>query len=85
MTHYPAFILLESTLGARGRSRYRLDCDSVTVAPGGLVVEGVEVRRLLAISWAPEYVSFAAWGERHRYKVGPVAVVRPRRALFPFS
>lgn len=85
MTHHPASILLESTRGPRGRTEYRLDCDSVTVAPGGLVVEGVEIRRLLALSWAPEIVSFDAWGQCHRYKVGPVAVVRPRRAIFPFA
>ncbi|MCY1206792.1 hypothetical protein D9M72_183700 [compost metagenome] len=85
MTHHPGSILLESTHGAQGRIEYLLGCDSVTVAAGGLVVEGVEVRRLLALSWAPEYVSFNAWGQRQRYKVGPVAIARPRRALFPFA
>jgi hypothetical protein len=84
-THFPGTLLLEESRLTRGAASLQLDCGSITVAPGGLVVEGVEVRQLLALAWAPHYLSFEWGGHSYNFNVAGVAVIRPTSALFPFA
>lgn len=84
-TYLPGTILLEASGGKRGASALRLHCKSVTIAPGGVVVDGIAVRHLLAIAWNPEYLSFDFHGESYRIRVTSLGIVRPERALFQFA
>lgn len=81
-TYCPDSILLEGSGGKPGANALRLHCKRVTLAPGGVVVDGVAVRHLLTMAWNPEYLSFELQGESHRFRVISLGIVRPDRALF---
>ncbi|MGO4302519.1 hypothetical protein [Cupriavidus sp. RAF12] len=83
MTAYlPASILLEAHYFGDDAEMLRLPCASVTVQGGAIVVDGVEIRHLRALRWTPDYLSFDAGGDRHRYPVSRPAVVGPQAARF---
>ncbi|CAJ0876862.1 MULTISPECIES: hypothetical protein [unclassified Ralstonia] len=82
---FPRTILIEEARLAEGAASLRLDCESITVAPGGLTVDGVEVRQLLALGWTPRCLSFESNGQAYHFDINGVAVIRPSRAVFPFA
>lgn len=77
-----ASILLEAHYFGDDAELLHLPCASVTVQSGAIVVEGLETRFLHGLRWTPDYLSFEAGGDRHRYPVSRPAVVGPQAARF---
>ena len=77
-----ASILLEAHYFGDDAELLHLPCDSVTVHGGAIVVDGLETRYLRNLRWTPDYLSFEAGGDRHRYPVSRPAVVGPQVARF---
>ncbi len=77
-----ASILLEAHYFGDDAEMLRLPCDSVTVQGGAIVVDGLETRHLRGLRWTPDYLSFDAGGDHHRYPVSRPAVVGPQAARF---
>lgn len=77
-----ASILLEAHYFGDDAELLRLPCDSVTVQGGAILVDGVEIRHLRGLRWTPDYLSFDAGGDHHRYPVSRPAVVGPQAARF---
>ncbi|MRS98062.1 hypothetical protein GJQ57_05255 [Ralstonia pickettii] len=83
--HFPKTLLIEEHRLAEGAAALRLDCESITVGPGGLTADGVQVRQLLALDWTPHCLSFESNGQAYNFDIDGVAVIRPSRATFPFA
>jgi len=77
-----ASILLEAHYFGDDAELLRLPCDRVTVQGGAIVVDGLETRILRGLRWTPDYLSFEAGGDHHRYPVSRPAVVGPQAARF---
>ena len=75
-----ASILLEAHYFGDDAELLRLPCDCVTVHGGAIVVTGLETRYLHGLRWTPDYLSFEAGGDHHRYPVSRPAVVGPLAA-----
>ncbi len=82
--HFPKTLLIEESRDA-DRASLRLECESITVAPGGLTADGVEVSQLLALNRTPRHLSFESNGQAYSFDINGVAVIRPNRAIFPFA
>ncbi|WP_152545582.1 hypothetical protein [Ralstonia pickettii] len=83
--HFPKTLLIEEHRRSEGAAALRLDCGSITIASGGLTVDGVEARHLLALDWTPHCSSFESNGQAYSFDINGVAVIRPSRAVFPFA
>lgn len=83
--HFPTTFLIEEGRLAEGATALRLDCESITIAAGGLAVDGVEVRQLVALGWTPRCLSFESNGQAYNFDIVGVVVIRPSRAIFPFA
>lgn len=76
-------ISLESDpIGGHAES-LRLPCAAVRVTGGVLLVNGLHTSLLAQLPWPPDYLSFEAGGERHRFPVARPAITGPRAARFP--
>ncbi|MBA9845634.1 MAG: hypothetical protein QM625_08035 [Ralstonia sp.] len=82
--HFPTTLLIEEGRDAGGAA-LRLECESITVATGGITADGVEVRQLLALNWTPRHLSFESDGQAYSFDIKGVAVIRPSHAIFPFA
>jgi len=80
--YQPASILLEAHYFGDDTEMLRLPCAQVTVHGGAIIVNGLETRHLRALRWTPDYLSFSAGGNHHRYPVSRPAVVGPQVARF---
>ncbi len=75
-------ILLEAHYFGDDAEFMRLACAQVTVGNGAIVVQGIELRYLQGLRWTPDFLSFDASGDHHRYPVGRPALIGPDRAQF---
>lgn len=75
-------ILLEAHYFGDDAEYMRLTCAQVSVGNGSIVVQGIEPRHLQGLCWTPDFLSFDASGDHHRYPVGRPAVIGPDRAQF---
>lgn len=81
---YPAkSVFLEVQYFGDLRDEFRVACDAVTVRSGSITVSGGEARRLGAIGWTPDSLSFSCYEQSHRFPVGRPTVLDDGSARFP--
>jgi len=75
-------ISLESSCIGGGAEALHLPCETVSVAGGMILVGGLRAGDLRHLPWTPDYLSFEAGSERHRYPVARPAITGPLAARF---
>jgi len=75
-------IFLEAHYFGEDSEELSLPCEAVAATAGGLVVAGIEARRLRALKWRPAYISYWSDGQLVRLAIGAWAALDDKTIRF---